>query len=55
MNDRIKDGEIATITNNLLRKAEHVNKAKGARQCATFGIFGRNTASSPIDGRNAQT
>jgi hypothetical protein len=24
-------------------------------QCAAFGIFGRNTASRPIAGRNAQT
>jgi hypothetical protein len=30
-NDRIKDGAVATIANNMLRKAGGVNEAKGAR------------------------
>jgi len=61
----IKDGEIATITNNVLMKfgarkpLEHaVFDAKTSMpslQCEVLGIFGRNNASSPIAGRNAQT
>jgi hypothetical protein len=30
-NNRIKDGAIATLANNVLREARRVNKAKGAR------------------------
>ena len=45
---------IATIVNNVLIKTERLCGA-GLRQRAVFGSFGRNTASSPIAGRNAQT
>ena len=39
--------EIFTITKNVLKAAP--------RQRGVFGSVGRNTASSPIAGRNAQT
>ena len=39
--------EIFTITKNVLKTAP--------RQRGVFGSVGRNTASSPIAGRNAQT
>jgi hypothetical protein len=50
-----KNGEIAIIANNVLMKIRARVGGARARQCAVFGIVGRNTASSPIAGRNAQT
>ena len=45
---------IATTANNLLTKPEGL-RAAASRQRAARGIFGRNTASNPIAGRNAHT
>ena len=45
----------ATIANNVLMKSQPVPAPAAKAQCAAFGIFGRNTASNPIAGRNAQT
>jgi hypothetical protein len=45
----------ATIANNVLMKDRKIERALILRQCATLGSFGRNTASNPIAGKNAQT
>ena len=45
----------ATIANNSLTGEPAAFAVPGARQRAVLGSFGRNTASSPIAGRNAQT
>ena len=49
-----KNGGTATIANNVLMESAEC-RARIARQRAVFGSFGRNTASSPIAGRKAQT
>ena len=48
-------GGIFTIANNVLMKIRRRPTRSAIRQRPAFGIFGRNTASSPIAGRNAQT
>ena len=49
-----ENGEIAIAPNDVLTK-NGMEPARRAGQRASFGIFGRNTASSPSAGRNAQT
>ena len=48
-------GKIAASANNVLMKRAGDRRGRPPTQCAVFGIFGRNTASNPIAGRNAQT
>jgi hypothetical protein len=50
-----KYGELATIANNVLMNGRRITRALTLRQRAALGNFGRNTASNPIAGRNAQT
>lgn len=45
----------ATIANNVLMEIRRLRRPRLPRQRAAFGIFGRNTASNPIAGNNAQT
>ena len=49
-----KNGGTATIANNVLTTIPRPLREWRAQRAA-FGILGRNTASSPIAGRNAQT
>jgi hypothetical protein len=49
-----KNGKLTTIANNVLIK-NPTNCAPRPRQRKFLGIFGRNTASRPIAGSNAQT
>ena len=54
-----KDDGVATIANNVLMEIRRIPRERrfgtAPHQRAMFGIFGRNTASSPIAGRKAQT
>ena len=50
-----ENGGIATIANNVLTGNRKDLARLICRQRAILGIFGRNTASSPIAGSSAQT
>ena len=52
---RTKAGGGAIIANNVLMKFWRRPGAADPLQRAILGSFGRNTASSPIAGRNAHT